>query len=105
MELISVPDSIDASDQSTIEVVRDPERRSGVPILAGTRLAVHDIVSHVQRNGGSIQRVVEDFPYLTTGQVEAVMAWYQDHREEVDSILCRRRDDYVRIRAQSRAAP
>jgi uncharacterized protein (DUF433 family) len=87
-----------------VEIVRDPEVRGGAPTLAGTRLAVHDIVSQVQRNNGDVQRVVHDFPYLTVEWVQAVLNWYQDHREEIDEILRRRQERYQRLLARSRAA-
>src|SRR5712692_5050924 len=103
MELANRPDSPGEATRPAVEIVRDPECRSGAPILAGTRMAVHDIVSHVQRNGGDVQRVVDDFPYLAVDQVQAVLAWYRDHQEEIDDILRRRREDYERIRAQTRA--
>jgi uncharacterized protein (DUF433 family) len=85
----------------TLEIVRDPELRSGAPTLAGTRLAVHDIVSHVQRNDGDFQRVVDDFPDLTVEQVQAVLDWYGEHREEIDQILCRKRERYRALVARA----
>jgi uncharacterized protein (DUF433 family) len=96
MELTSPP---------TIEIIRDPEVRGGAPTLAGTRMGVHDIVSHVQRNNGDMQRVVEDFPYLTVDVIEAVLIWYRDHQEEIDKILRQRREEYQRLLARTRARP
>jgi len=85
-----------------IEIIRDPELRDGAPTPAGTRMAVHDIVSHVQRNGGDVQRVVEDFPYMTVEVIEAVLIWYRDHQQEIDAILRQRREDSQRPLATSR---
>lgn len=90
---------------ATIEIVRDPEVRSGAPTLAGTRMGVHDIVSHVQRNSGNVQRVVEDFPHLTVEVIEAVLSWYRDHQEEIDELLRQRRGDYQRLLGETRARP
>jgi uncharacterized protein (DUF433 family) len=87
-----------------IEIERDPERCAGHPTLAGTRMTVHDIVADVQLCGGDIRRVVADFPHLTVETVEAVMAWYGDHREEIDEILRQRREDYQRLLAQQRSS-
>jgi uncharacterized protein (DUF433 family) len=92
---------MELATQPTLEIVRDPELRSGAPTLAGTRLAVHDIVSHVQRNDGDIQRVVDDFPYLSVELVQAVLDWYGEHRDEIDEILRRRRERYRRLVARS----
>jgi hypothetical protein len=35
--------------------------------------------------------------------VEAVMAWYREHKDEIDEILLRRREDYQRILAETRS--
>lgn len=89
-----------------IQIERDPERRSGAPTLAGTRTAIHDIVSYCRLYEGDIQRVVEEaLPHLTIEQVQAALAWYQDHQEEIDERLRRRRERYQGLTAQTRAAP
>jgi uncharacterized protein (DUF433 family) len=83
-----------------IEIERNPGRCSGNPTLAGTRTTVHDIVAYVQLYDGDIQRVVEEFPHLTVEMVEAIMAWYHDHKDEIDAILRRRRERYGRLMAK-----
>jgi uncharacterized protein (DUF433 family) len=85
-----------------IEIERNPKRCSGHPTLAGTRTTVHNIVANVQLYNGDIERMVEDFPHLTVELVEAVMAWYRDHREEIDGILQRRRERYAHRLAAKR---
>jgi uncharacterized protein (DUF433 family) len=67
-------------------------------------MPVHSIVSHVRRNDGDLQRVVDDFPSLTIEQIQAVMDWYQDHRDEIDAILCRQRADYQHLLGESRTS-
>jgi uncharacterized protein (DUF433 family) len=94
MELASAP---------TIQIERNPERCGGDPTLAGTRMTVHDIVADVQVHGGDMQRVAEEFPDLTVEIVEAVMAWYREHKDEIDEILLRRREDYQRILEETRS--
>jgi uncharacterized protein (DUF433 family) len=96
MELASLP---------AVEIERDPARCGGNPVIAGTRMTVHDIVADVQLNGGDVQRVVEDFPDLTVEVVTAVMAWYQEHKDEIDDILRRRREDYQRLLAETNSRP
>ena len=65
----------------------------------GTRTTVHDIVANVQLYGGDIDRMVEDFPHLTVEVVEAILAWYREHKEEIDEILRHRREAYQRLLA------
>jgi uncharacterized protein (DUF433 family) len=85
-----------------LEIVRTPGTRSGHPRIAGTRLCVHDLVSHARLYDGDLRRVVADFPSLTLAQVEAVMAWYAEHQAEIDAIIRRRDEEYERLRAATR---
>jgi uncharacterized protein (DUF433 family) len=86
---------VEIATRPVIEIERNPKRCSGRPTLVGTRTTVHNIVATVQLYNGDIERMVEDFPHLTVVLVEAVMAWYRDHREEIDGILERRRERYA----------
>jgi uncharacterized protein (DUF433 family) len=87
---------------STIEIVRDPKRCAGDPTIAGTRICVHDVVGYVQVYGGDLELVVTDaLPDLTVEQVRAVLDWYQENTEEIDTILEQRREDNKRILAQT----
>jgi uncharacterized protein (DUF433 family) len=60
-----------------------PGVRSGAPIVAGTRLGVHDVVGLLV-NGASVDDVVRSFPELKRAQVYECLAYYEDHREEID---------------------
>jgi len=96
--------TVEITTPPVIEIERNPKRCGGNPTLAGTRTTVHDIVANVRLYDGDIERMVEDFPHLTVGVVEAIMAWYRDHKEEIDDILRRRRERYERRLAQTRSA-
>ena len=93
-----------AAAQPDVAVVRDPRRCGGDPTLAGTRTAVHDVVSYARLYGGDLAQVHETLPHLTLDQIHAALAWYGEHRQEIDDILERRREDYDRGLAASRAA-
>jgi uncharacterized protein (DUF433 family) len=96
--------TVEIATPPVIEIERNPKRCSGHPTLAGTRTTVHNIVANVQLYDGDIERMVEDFPHLTVDVVQAVMAWYREHQEEIDDILQRRRERYARRLAMQRAA-
>ena len=95
---------VEVTTPPVIEIERNPKRCGGNPTLAGTRTTVHDIVANVELYDGDIERMVEDFPHLTVGTVEAIMAWYREHKDEIDDILRRRRGRYERRLAQTRSA-
>ena len=61
----------------------NPAKCGGKPCLAGTRIRVWDI--HVWHNlrGQSPEEVVAAFPQLSLADVYAALAYYLDHREEI----------------------
>jgi uncharacterized protein (DUF433 family) len=95
--------TVEIAPPPVIEIERNPKRCGGNPTLAGTRTTVHDVVANVRLYDGDIERMVEDFPHLTVEVVEAILAWYQEHKEEIDGILRRRCEEYQRLLAESRA--
>ena len=59
----------------------------GDPIFAGTRFkAMHLIREHVAY-GWSAEELAVNHPQLSLGQVYAALAWYADHREQVEESL------------------
>ena len=53
------------------------------PILAGTRLYVHQVIATLRGNDGDIGRTAADFG-ISPQQVRAAVAYYADFRDEVD---------------------
>ena len=60
--------------------------RSGHPIVEGTRIGVHDVVA-MFKSGASVDEVVSSFPRLTRAQVYECLAYYEDHRSEIDPLV------------------
>jgi uncharacterized protein (DUF433 family) len=63
------------------------ESRTGVcggkPCIAGTRVRVQDIYVWHELQGRTPEEIVSDFPQLTLADVHAALAYYFDHREEI----------------------
>lgn len=76
MEAIVVP-SLDRHIESS------PGTRGGKPRIAGTRITVSDVVLMYLRLGQSLEEIAGHYD-LSLGAVHAAMAFYYDHREEVD---------------------
>ena len=57
--------------------------RSSRPIVEGTRIGVHDVMGLIL-NGASVDDVVKSFPSLTRAQVYECLAYYEDHKAEID---------------------
>lgn len=67
-------------------IVRRAGVRSGHPTIEGTRIGVHDVVAMIQ-TGCSVDAVVNSFPKLSRAQVYESLAYYEDHREELDPLI------------------
>ncbi len=66
-----------------------PGVRSGQAIVEGTRIGVHDVIALLQ-TGESVESVVANcFPTLTRAQVYECLAYYEDHRGEIDVLVSR----------------
>ena len=63
--------------------------RGGNPIVAGTRVGVHDVIGLLQ-NGETVDTIVSRcFPNLTRAQVYECLAYYEDHRGEINVLVAR----------------
>jgi uncharacterized protein (DUF433 family) len=63
--------------------------RSGNAIVEGTRIAVHDVIGLLQ-NGETVDTLRENcFPQLSRSQVYECLAYYEDHRGEIDLLVAR----------------
>jgi uncharacterized protein (DUF433 family) len=63
--------------------------RSGNAIIEGTRIGVHDVIGLLQ-NGETVDSIlVTCFPTITKAQVYECLAYYEDHRGEIDLLVAR----------------
>ena len=70
-------------------LVNLPGVRSGHTIVDGTRIGVHDEIGLLQ-NGETIDTLTARcFPGLTRAQVYECLAYYEDHRGEIDLLVAR----------------
>lgn len=68
-------------------ITRHPGVRNGHAIAEVTRIGVHDVVGLIQ-NGETVDTLVSGcFPNLTRAQVYACLAYYEDHRGEIDVLV------------------
>jgi uncharacterized protein (DUF433 family) len=70
-------------------ITRNPGVRGGNAIVETTRIAVHDVIGLLQ-NGETVDSVTSTcFPDLTKAQVYECLAFYEDHRGEIDLLVAR----------------
>ena len=63
--------------------------RGGVPVVENTRIGVHDVVGLFQ-NGETVESLVQNcFSMLTKAQVYECLAYYEDHKGEIDVLIAK----------------
>jgi uncharacterized protein (DUF433 family) len=72
-----------------------------VPIIAGTTMKVVELVVEQQAYGWSPEELHFQHPYLTLGQIHSALAYYWDHREELDRDIRRRLERVDRLRSEN----
>lgn len=73
-------------------LTRIPGVRSGRTIIEGTRIGVHDVVG-LTVNGAGVDEVCRSFPGVTRAQVYECLAYYEDHRAEIDDLVAAQMHD------------
>lgn len=70
-------------------ITRIPGVRSGCAIVEGTRIGVHDVIGLLQ-NGETVDSVATRcLSGITRAQVYECLAYYEDHRGEIDVLVAR----------------
>ena len=85
---------------STVEYAHIAVGSDSVPILAGTRIKVVEIVLDHLVHGWEAEDIHREFPQLSLGQIHSALGYYYDHQEEIDADIRRRRETAEEIRAR-----
>lgn len=67
-------------------IVRSPDVRSGHARVEGTRIGVHDVIGLIV-NSATVDEVCRSFPDLKRSHVYECLAYYEDHRAEIDDLV------------------
>jgi uncharacterized protein (DUF433 family) len=71
---------------------------SGVPLIEGTTMRVVELVLETHAYGWSPDELQFQHPYLTLGQIHSALAYYWDHKDELDRDIERRLERVEQIR-------
>jgi len=77
--------------------------KNGVPIIADTTIKVVELIGAHQAYGWSPPELHFQFPHLSMSQIHSTLAYYWDHKEELDADMARRLEyaDHSRKKAGS----
>ncbi|QDV38378.1 DUF433 domain-containing protein [Tautonia plasticadhaerens] len=73
----------------------------GRPIVSGTRFKVRLIAQDHVAHGRDAEEIRRHHPGLTLGQIHSALAYYYDHKDEMDRDLEERHRRVDRLRAES----
>jgi uncharacterized protein (DUF433 family) len=76
-----------------------------VPLIGGTTMKVVELVLAQAAHGWSAEELNVQFPHLTLGQIYSALAYYWDHREELDDDIEKRIKAVDRIRKSAPVSP
>jgi uncharacterized protein (DUF433 family) len=72
----------------------------GIAYIAGTGMKVSDLAIDAETWGMSVREMRDNYSHLTLGQIHAALAYYYDHREEIDAQIARETEEYEALRQQ-----
>ena len=76
-------------------------QQNGGYVIEATRVALDSVVYAFLR-GESPEGIVESFPALTLEQVYGALSYYLAHREAIDEYLSEGKEEFARLREESR---
>lgn len=76
-----------------------------VPMIAGTTMKVIELVLAQSAHGWSPEELHLQFPGLTLGQIHSALAYYRDHREELDQDIERRLEVVDQLQRTAEPSP
>ena len=83
------------------KIVSQPGLCGNRPCVAGTRIRVQDVFVWHELQGQTADEIVSRFPQLTMADVYAALAYYWDHRDEIQRDMQAEADLVIRLRQQS----
>jgi len=76
-----------------------------VPVIAGTNMKVVELVLEKTAYGWSPEELHFQHPYLTLGQIHSALAYYWDHKQELDRDIERRLEAVDRLKSVTEPSP
>jgi uncharacterized protein (DUF433 family) len=70
------------NEQWRNHITMEPGKRRGQPCIPGMRITVYDVLSYLAA-GMSVAEILDDFPYLTTDDVQACLAFVAERERRM----------------------
>jgi uncharacterized protein (DUF433 family) len=76
-----------------------------MPLIAGTTMKVIELVLDTLAYGWSPEELQFQHPYLSLGQIHSALAYYWDHRQELDRAIEGQLEEVDRLRGELGTPP
>ena len=80
-------------------------REDGVPIIEGTTVKVVELVLETMAYGWSPEELHFQHPHISLGQIHSALAYYWDHKDDLDQDIAGRLDQADRTRERIGQSP
>jgi len=93
MESVTTPTTNQPNDPAPmppadrVRIVSTPGIRGGRPRIDGHRITVDDVAVWHERLGMSPDEIASAYPSITLSDVHAALAYYYEHRAQVDALI------------------
>ncbi len=67
-------------------ITMEAGKRGGKPCIRGLRMTVGDVLEYLA-SGMTHAEILEDFPYLTEGDIRACLAFAADRERKVEMVM------------------
>lgn len=78
---------------------------TGIPHIADTTMKVIELVLDQSAYGWSAEELRFQHPYLSLGQIHSALAYYWDHKDELDADIARRQELVTELRRTTPVSP
>lgn len=69
-----------------------------VPVIAGTTMKVVELISSHKAYGWSPEEIHFQHPYLSMSQIHSALAYYWDHKDEIEQDIINRMNEADELR-------
>ncbi len=76
-----------------------------VPFIAGTRMKVVELSTSYKVYGWSPEELGFQYPHLTMSQIHSALAYYWDHKEEIDADIKERAQYAEQLQREAGESP
>jgi len=85
---------------ATVDYPHISSTSDGVPVITGTNTKVVQVVLDHLAYGSDAAEIQREFPHLSLSAVHCALAYYYDHKEEMDEDIARRKQKVEDIKAE-----